>query len=108
MSAQTRRISCEPRSASLAAVISTKAISRWQGAKGLEYGHFAGLKRTVRAAARRAEGKGTPPIVIFGGSDFEAESWRRALGLGALGFTSEWPMLMGLIERTLGQSPEAH
>jgi hypothetical protein len=33
---------------------------------------------------------------------------RRALGLGALGFTSEWPVLMGLIERTLGQSPEPH
>ena len=53
------------------------------------------------AAVRRAEGKGTPPIVIFGGSDFEAENRRCALGLGALGFTSEWQALMGLVERVL-------
>lgn len=58
------------------------------------------------AAVRRVEGKGTPPIVIFGGAEFEAQNRRRALGLGALGFTSEWPVLMGLTEQTLGQSPE--
>ena len=67
----------------------------------------AAYRLLLRAAAvRRAEGKGTPPIVIFGGADFEAQNRRRALGLGALGFTSEWPVLLGLIERTLGQSPE--
>ena len=70
-------------------------------------GGASGAALLRAAAVRRAEGKGTPPIVIFGGSDFEAENRRRALGLGALGLTSEWPMLMGLIERTLGQSVEA-
>ena len=82
-------------------------ISHWGHGQAPDGGaNGAALLRA--AAVRRAEGKGTPPIVIFGGADFEAENRRRALGLGALGFTSEWPVLMSLIERTLGQSPEAH
>jgi hypothetical protein len=80
-------------------------ISHW-GHGQAPAGGANGAALLRAAAVRRAEGKGTPPIVIFGGSDFEAENRRRALGLGALGFTSEWPVLMGLIEQTLGQSPE--
>lgn len=82
-------------------------ISHWGYGQAPD-GEANGAMLLRAASARRAEGKGTPPVVIFGGSRFETENRRRALGLGALGFTSEWPVLMGLVERTLGQWPESH
>lgn len=76
-------------------------ISHWghgQGPGGRPNGEM--LLRA--AAARRVQGRATVPIVIFAGVQHAADNRRRALGLGALGFTSEWQVLMGFIERVLG------
>jgi len=81
-------------------------ISHWGHGLGPD-GSPNGEALLRAAAARRAQGKGTAPIVIFGGPDFAAENRHRALGLGAFAFTAEWQALMGAIERVLGDARPA-
>ncbi|HET7203701.1 MAG TPA: SIR2 family protein [Steroidobacteraceae bacterium] len=52
-------------------------------------------------AALRARGVPMPPVMVFAGAGHEAENRRRALQLGAIGFTSNWAALMSVIERVL-------
>jgi CheY-like chemotaxis protein len=72
------------------------------------WGHGAGPagmsngEALLRATAQlRAQGQTMPPVMIFAGSGHEAENRRRALQLGAIGFTSDWSRLMSVIERVL-------
>ena len=81
-------------------------ISHWGHGLGPD-GSPNGEALLRAAAARRAQGKETAPIVIFGGPDFAAENRHRALGLGAFAFTAEWQALMGAIERVLGDARPA-
>ncbi len=76
-------------------------ISHWGYGEG-PGGRPNGEALLQAAAQRRAQGRGTAPVVIFAGPDYEAENRRRALGLGAFAFTSDWQVLMGAIERVLG------
>ncbi len=52
-------------------------------------------------AGLRATGQPMPPVMIFAGAGHEAENRRRALQLGAIGFTADWARLMAVIERVL-------
>lgn len=72
------------------------------------WGHGAGPdgmsngEALLRAmAGLRATGQPVPPAMIFAGAGHEAENRRRALQLGAIGFTSNWARLMAVIERVL-------
>jgi hypothetical protein len=72
------------------------------------WGHGAGPdglangEALLRAMSQlRAQGLGMPPAMIFAGAGHEAENRRRALQLGAIGFTSDWSRLMAVIERVL-------
>ncbi|HEX9206921.1 MAG TPA: SIR2 family protein [Steroidobacteraceae bacterium] len=72
------------------------------------WGHGAGPgglsngEALLRATAGlRAQGQPMPPVMVFAGAGHEAENRRRALQLGAIGFTSNWSRLMAVIERVL-------
>jgi hypothetical protein len=72
------------------------------------WGHGAGPdgvangESLLRAVASwRADGRRAPPVMIFAGAGHEAENRKRALQLGAIGFTSDWSRLMSMIERVL-------
>lgn len=72
------------------------------------WGHGAGPEGTSNGeallkamAGLRATGRLMPPVMIFAGAGHEAENRRRALQLGAIGFTSHWARLMSVIERVL-------
>jgi hypothetical protein len=75
-------------------------LSHWghgSGPDGMSNGE-ALLRAT---AGLRALGQPMPPVMIFAGAGHEAENRRRALQLGAIGFTSDWARLMAVIERVL-------
>jgi CheY-like chemotaxis protein len=56
----------------------------------------------LRAVAHlRGNGVAMPPVMIFTDTSHESQHRRRALQLGALGFTSDWTRLMATIERVL-------
>lgn len=52
-------------------------------------------------AALRALGVPAPPVMVFAGAGHEVVNRRRALQLGAIGFTSNRAALMSVIERVL-------
>jgi hypothetical protein len=75
-------------------------LSHWghgSGPDGMSNGE-ALLRAT---AGLRATGRPMPPVMIFAGAGHEAENRRRALQLGAIGFTADWARLMAVIERVL-------
>jgi CheY-like chemotaxis protein len=55
-------------------------------------------------AALRARGRQAPPVLVFAGAGHEIENRRRALQLGALCFTSDWPRLMAVLEQVLSEA----
>lgn len=64
-------------------------------------GH-ANAEMLLRAVAGlRAQGTRVPPVMVFAGGSHAAENRRRALQLGAIGFTADWIELMMEIERVL-------
>lgn len=74
------------------------------------WGHGAGPdgmsngEALLRAtAALRADGVPMPPVMVFAGAGHEVVNRRRALQLGAIGFTSNWAALMSMIERVLAE-----
>jgi CheY-like chemotaxis protein len=75
-------------------------LSHW--GHGAGPGGMSNGEALLRATAGlRANGQPMPPVMIFAGSGHEAENRRRALQLGAIGFTSDWSRLMSVIERVL-------
>jgi hypothetical protein len=74
------------------------------------WGHGAGPAGMSNAeallcetAALRARGLPMPPVMVFAGAGHEAVNRRRALQLGAIGYTSNWAALMSVIERVLAE-----
>jgi GNAT superfamily N-acetyltransferase len=55
-------------------------------------------------SALRGRGVPMPPVMVFAGAGHEAENRRRAMQLGAIGFTSNWAALMSVIERVLADA----
>ena len=81
-------------------------ITHWGYGMGPE-GRANGEELLRAAAGHRALGKGVAPIVVFAGADHEAENRQRALQLGAVEFTSQWQMLMTVIDRVLAEPNSA-
>jgi hypothetical protein len=75
-------------------------LSHWGHGAG-PHGAANGESLLRAVAALRAAGGRAPPVMIFAGAGHEAQNRRRALQLGAIGFTSDWSRLMAVIERVL-------
>jgi SIR2-like domain len=75
-------------------------ISHWGHGRGPE-GQPNGEALLREVARMRAEGRPMPPVLIFAGAESAGANRRRALQLGALGFTSDWTQLMTILERAL-------
>lgn len=76
------------------------ALTHW--GHGAGPGGLANGEALLRAVGElRMQGRPAPPVLVFAGAGHEAENRRRALQLGAIGFTSDWSRLMSAIERVL-------
>jgi hypothetical protein len=78
-------------------------ISHW--GDGLQPDGRSNAEALLReVSAGRAEGHPVAPVLIFAGSEHEAENRRRALTLGAAEYVSSWADLMAVLERTLAET----
>jgi CheY-like chemotaxis protein len=78
-------------------------LTHWGHARGP--GGVANAEALLRAVAGlRAQGAPTPPVLVFAGGNHAAENRRRALQLGAIGYTANWIELMMEIERVLADA----